>query len=464
MSGDFPEMPFVRPTSHDQHFGQGRAGSRPMAVMYNGEYETLWDGTAVAVRAHARALASTGIPVLIKSLSSTVIDDQGFARSVFDAGLPVSVQEEVGALESTRAEMFIPVIRHLVVRDGEHLKQVVIPRGAIGGDIEELSRIRAQLLASTIIYSVWERDRVDPSIVKTLSRVAECWVPCRANAEMLVRSGVPEEKVVVVPHPYDPADPILKLRRRRADPEWRKFYSIGRWEPRKGYPELIEAFLRAFTPRDKVMLTIKYTGGKWPGYPTPTETIERMVASNELRLRGWTLPEISARVKLIEGRFPRQAIHQLHYRSNIYVASSHGEAWCLPAFEACLAGNQVVYVPSGGVEDFVGNGHVAVRPSGLEPVPASYNWESDAEWMGYTVPDLAEALQKASAPTTHNPEKGIDLERYSLRAVGDLMAERVLQVLQRRDEVISIGARLGKKASDYFASEMIRAEEKRRGG
>ena len=36
----------------------------------------------------------------------------------------------------------------------------------------------------------------------------------------------------------------------------------------KAYAELVEAFLRAFTPRDLVMLTIKYTGGM-PRYKLP---------------------------------------------------------------------------------------------------------------------------------------------------------------------------------------------------
>lgn len=454
MSEEFPDQSVPRPTARDAHFGQGRPGSHPYAVMYCGEYETLWDGTAVAVRAHARALAGAGLPVLLKSLSSTVIDDQGFARSVFDAGLPVSVQEEVGALELTRAGAFLPIIRHLVVRDAEHLKQVILPRGSIGKTIEEQVSLRAQIFASTIVYSVWERDRVDPAIVQILSRVAECWVPSSQNRAMLVGSGVPEEKVVVVPHPFDPNDPILKLRRRKPDTEWRKFYSIGRWEPRKGYVKLVEAFFEAFSPTDQVVLTIKYTGGNWPGYETPEGLIERVSMNRRFQRKGWTLGQISARVKLIEGRFPRAAIHQLHYRNNIYVSASHGEAWCLPAFEACLAGNQVVYVPSGGVEDFVGNGHVAVTPHGSVPVPESYHWESDATWMGYSVKELAEALQKASAPTTHNPEKGIRYGGIGYRAqdVGEIMKIRVLEVARRRDAVIASGKRLGTEAATYYES------------
>lgn len=429
-----PDLPFTRPEDSAKYFAPGRKADHPHAVMYVGEYETLWDGTAVAVRSHARALAQTGIPVSLRSFTGTVIDEHGIARPAHSIDKDPIVLREVGPLELTTADEYYPRILHLVVRDAEHLKQVVMPRGAIAPSFEEQVRMREHIYASTILYTVWERDRVDPAIVKILSKVAENWVPCLENAHMLMASGVPEEKISVVPHPYDPTDPILKLQRRAPDGAWKKFYSIGRWEPRKGYNALVSAFLLAFTPKDNAILTIKYTGGKWPGYPTPEETLAIASECPVLGGRGWTPERIRERVKLIEGRFPRAAILELHYRNNIYVSASHGEAWNLPAFEACLAGNQVVYVPSGGVEDFVGNGHVAVSPGDDEPVPRSYGWEADARWMGYSIPQLVVALQKATPRATHDviATKGIDLRAYSLDAVGKLMRNRVLEVAAKR--------------------------------
>jgi len=430
LPANLPALPFTPPDKAVAYFVEPRKPDHEYAVMYQGEFETPWDGTAVAVRAHARALAQAGVPVLLRSFTGTTVDEHGNPRPAHSVDPDPKVEREVGALQLTTAKHYFPVIKHLVVRDAEHLKRAVIPQGAVDKDFEKLAEMRRQIFASTIVYSVWERDRVDPGIVKILSRVAECWVPCWANHRMLAASGVPEHKLFVVPHPFDPVDPILKLQRRRPDPAWRKFYSIGRWEPRKGYDTLVSAFLSAFTPLDRAILTIKYTGGKWPGYPTPEETLDRCEQDLALQSKGWTREKIRERVKLVEGRFPRQAILELHYRNNIYVSSSHGEAWNLPAFEACLAGNQVVYVPSGGVDDFVGNGHVAVAPCGSAPVPKSYGWESDARWVSYGPHELAVALDKATAPTTHDVEvtKGIDLRGYSLEAVGAFMKQRVIAV------------------------------------
>jgi glycosyltransferase involved in cell wall biosynthesis len=438
MSVGIQEAP-TRPAAADAEFAPGsKPATHAYGVMYQGEYETPWDGTAVAVRLHARALASAGVPVFLKSFSGSLTNAYGQIESVHLGGLPSSVRSEVGELDRTSIAALYPVVKHLVIRDAEHLKRAIVPQGAIPkGGIEAEIEMRRHIFESTIVYSVWERDRVDPAIARLLSRVAENWVPCRANRDMLIRSGVPAEKVVVMPHPYDPADPVLKLRQRVADTKWRKFYSIGRWEPRKAYAELVEAFLRAFTPKDRVMLTIKYTGGRWPGYETPEELMVRLRTDESIRARGWSEAALADRVHLREGRFPRPEILRLHYTHNIYVCSSHGEAWCLPAFEAALAGNRLCYVAEGGVRDFADERRdVRIRSSSnletplTEPVPASYGWESDAEWACVSVGSLVYGLLQATVPTSHSGRIG--MEWFSMEAVGAFMKARVLAIAAQR--------------------------------
>lgn len=418
----------IRPRSDDAEFAPGgRPAAHPFAVMYQGEYETPWDGTAVAVRLHARALASTGIPVFLKSFTGSVIDEHGGVGSVHLGGLPKEVRQEIGDLDGTTASAIYPVVKHLVVRDADHLRKVILPQGAVAkGGVEAEMTMRQHLYDSTIVYSVWERDRVDPGIARILSRVAENWVPCHDNRDMLIRSGVPADKVVVMPHPYDPADPILKLRARAPDLQWRKFYSIGRWEPRKAYAELVEAFLRAFTPKDLVMLTIKYTGGNWPGYEHPDNLLRRLVADTSIQDRGWSPAAIADRVHLREGRFPKPEILRIHYKHNIYVCSSHGEAWCLPAFEAALAGNRIAYINAGGVRDFSPTASSEITPLTQEPVPESYRWESGAQWVTVNVAILTSLLQMTRAPDSHGYDR--DMGRFELGEVGQLMRNRILAV------------------------------------
>ena len=437
MSADLPDdfrPPVTIPSNRDKpYFAPERVPEHEAAVIYQGEYETLSDGTGVAVRAHACALSAAGIPVLLRSFSGQVITDEGAILPRHSTALDPEVERQVGSLEHTSARTYFPVIRHAVIRNADHAKRIVMPQGAIGRTLEEQVSLQQQVYASTIVYSVWEREAIDPGVVKVLSRCAQCWVPSSSNAEILIDSGVPAEKVHVVPHPFDPNDPLLKLRRRRADPTWKRFYSIGRWEPRKGYARLIEAFLREFTPHDNARLTIKYTGGEWPGYPTPEATLATLAARSEVIGNGWTPGGIRERVSLIGGRFPRAAIHELHYRNNLYVSSSHGEAWGLGAFESQLAGNGLVYLPSGGVEDFAPPRSTVILENGFEPVPPSYGWEPGAEWWALRVEDLMSALRRAQPALSHDiPER---FQGYSMAAVGAQMRRLVLEVAASRPKI-----------------------------
>lgn len=436
------EVPFQRPDAGEKpDVAPGRPAKLAFAVHYQGEYETPWDGTAVAVRAHARALAATGIPVFLKSFSNTVTDEHGVVQPVHHIGLPESVEQEVGPLTKVRSSAGFPSILHLVVRDSEHLKRVVIPRGALSyGGFENEQGMRDHLYKSTIVYSVWERDRVDAGIARTLSRVAECWVPSTDNRDMLIRSGVPEEKIIVVPHPYDEGSDLLKLRK-RFPIQQRRFYSIGRWEPRKAYAELIEAFLRAYEPKDGASLTIKYTGGRWPGYPTPEEVVAWCLRQPDLIARGWTKESFDKWVTLYEGRFPRAEILRLHFQNNIYVAASRGEAWCLPAFEAALAGNKVLATRT-GVVDFLNsstNIHWILGKKNPAPVPTSYGWEPDAQWLGFSTQELSDFLRKDGTPPSTHMESG--MTSFSLESVGALMKERVLKVAMGHPEVLKAWSR-----------------------
>lgn len=433
MSDDL-EVPFQRPSAGEKPaVAQGRPAPLAFSAQYQGEYETPWDGTAVAVRAHARALASTGIPVLLKSFSNTVTDEHGVVQPVHQLGIPESVEKEVGHLTKLRAASGFPRILHLVVRDAEHLKRVVIPRGAISyGDFENEQGMRKQIYDSTIVYSVWERDRIDPAIARTLSLVAECWVPSWNNREMLIASGVPEGNVVVVPHPYDSDSDVLKLRNRYPISQ-RRFYSIGRWEPRKAYAELVEAFLRAYQPDGTASLTIKYTGGNWPGYPRPEDVVAWCTRQPDLVARGWTKENFDKWVTLYEGRFPRPEILRLHFQNNIYVAASRGEAWCLPAFEAALAGNKILTTETGAL-DFIGKGDVQMISKRIAAVPSSYGWELDAQWLGFSTMDLSDLLRVGSVPPESHA--GHDMTRFSLESVGALMKKRVLRVASGHPEVL----------------------------
>lgn len=402
-------------------FAEGQPAKHARGVLYQGEWETLWDGTAVAVRLHARALASTGMPVLLKSFSGKVVNRYGVPEPVFVAGVPKLVRDEIGTLDQTSIATLTGLVKHIVVHNAEQLQTLLIPRHAVHADVEVMLAMRKALYESTALYTVWERDRIEPNIAELLARVGQCWVPCDQNRELLVGSGLAHDRVHVVPHPFDPNGIMSQLTRRRPIAE-RRFYSIGRWEPRKGYDKLMEAFLIAHGDNPEASLTIKHSGNDWKGYPSAEETLRQLVQRHRPR---------EANIRLIGDRIPHKDLVRLHFDSNIYVCSSHGEAWCLPAFDAKVAGNAMVHVPYGGTADFEGplDQRVAFDMADVHP---SYGWPAGTRWADYSVDALADALRLVRAPATF--ERADDFEeRFSLDAVGWLMRDLILELVDRID-------------------------------
>ncbi len=126
----------------------------PYGVLYQGEFETPTDGTARAVRIHARALAATGLPLALRSFSGVVVNADGVAEPVYAAGMPDEVQAEVGHLLDPSIAEFRPVIKHVVIRSAEHLRQILMPKGAIPllDTLEEQIKLRAAIESNTIVH------------------------------------------------------------------------------------------------------------------------------------------------------------------------------------------------------------------------------------------------------------------------------------------------------------------------
>lgn len=432
----------TRSVDEQPQVAPGHEAEHPFAVQYQGPWETQSDGTCMAVRKHARALSRVGIPVLLQSFGKFLINEQGFPEPAILSRLDDDVREKYGPLTMTEAAVLTPRIKHMVVRDAQALRSAIVPRylnETVEADPMKLLERRAGVYQSTIAYTVWERDRIQPSIATQLKRCAECWVPCEQNAEMLRSCGV--ENVCVVPHPYDPEDPICKAVGRRPM-QTRRFYTIGRWEPRKEQHLLIGAFLRAFKSSDDVKLTIKHNGNQWEGYPAPRESVGQWLEEAAVRSNGWSWETLPGKLELIEGRIPQDQILKLHFMNNIYVAASHGEAFCLPAFDAKCAGNALVHVAYGGTDAFHDEHRDVKVPYYMGPVDKSYKWEDDAQWASFDLEALTQALREAKAPEAYTLTTQFR-QRFHESSVGALMAERIMSVASP-------------EVAEYFRTQMSR--------
>lgn len=421
---------------------EGVDADRPMAVEYRGNWETLEDGLCEAVRRHALALSRTGLPVVLQSFDRTVRRASGISEPALEGNLDERVWRACEPLLRTSARAMHPRVRHRIVRTRDDVEGCVISPRALEeivsrDGIAAADELLQRLASGTVVLSVWERDRIDQDVAHALSRVWN-WVPCEANRRALVASGVPPERVLVVPHPVLLDSLVLRMRERpRLPPPWRplvdaprRFYTLGKWEPRKRLPELLEGFLRAFRPGDGATLTIKTTDGDWRGYGAARELLQQVVDLPAVRARGWTDEALAAHVIVITRRLQQQHVDKLHFVHNLYVCASQSEGFALPAFDASCAGNRVVYVAGGGgPEDYAREGDVAIEPDGSERLHASYEWGA-AEGPRVTPERIAAALVRATPPELPRRLEDDWWARFGEAGVGAVMREELLRVAE----------------------------------
>ncbi len=114
-----------------------------------------------------------------------------------------------------------------------------------------------------VMIQPWEFGSLPKEWVEVIRRrVDEIWVPSSFVQEGYVRSGVPENRVCVIPNGVDidrfrPEAPPFPLRTQKRF----KFLFVGGTIWRKGPDILLEAYLKAFTAKDDVCLVIKDMGG-----------------------------------------------------------------------------------------------------------------------------------------------------------------------------------------------------------
>ena len=318
-------------------------------------------------------------------------------------------------------------IRQLVIHNASYLESVIAPAGArLSGFGNEM-----KVYQSTIVYTPWERTTVAQDVVEVLNRCAEVWVHGEWAVEIFKKAGV--ENVYAIPAPYDPdTSPACQIAAPRGServPDGKRFYAIGKWEPRKNYDALLGAFLLEFSPKEKASLFLKtHEWGAWENYPTVAESVEKWLARSEVYLQGWNLESFNRRVRIVSKKLPEEQITKLHQDNNIYVSCSHAEGWDLPAFDARCAGNRLVYTGWGGPGDFAGDEDECIAVSKganrLTPVHPGYGWESGAQWAACGVDDLRERLRRAAPPSRriHPPEF---YRKFGLTAVGHRMATRI---------------------------------------
>lgn len=247
-------------------------------------------------------------------------------------------------------------LQPLLRGDGAHPKPDAIIVHSLPGDCE---RILKEALANlpgrhdddyrhptTVVYTTWEGTSVPSNIHESLSCFEQVWVPSEVTSEAFKRDrfwNTPidiDGKLKIIPHTYD--SEIPRVSARPLDANFR-FYWIGAWMARKNPMGLLRAFMAEFSAQDDVELFLHSAG-------TPTVLFQLALAST-----GLDAPPGPGRTRVLfsNENLPDEGMEIIHRDGDCFVTAARGEAWNLPAFDAMLAGRNVISPSELGSDEFL---------------------------------------------------------------------------------------------------------------
>jgi len=259
--------------------------------------------------------------------------------------------------------------------------------------------------------TMYETDRLPHAWVERINALHEVWVPSKFAVEQFVSSGVHQEKVFVVPEAVDTKlfDPALHLplelgegsrtgtgqSRKSASTQSARsvfrFLSVFKWEKRKGWEVLLQAYFEEFTAEDAVELIIKTNAFH------SDSNFEDQIAAFAA-----TLPQARkplAHHSVLTTSLSLQQLPRLYRAADAFVLPSRGEGWGRPHVEAMSMGLPVIATNWSGSTEFLST-HCAL-PLGIEGLSAAEGAPPGHLWADPSVSHLRSLMRWAF----ENPSK-----------------------------------------------------------
>lgn len=212
-----------------------------------------------------------------------------------------------------------------------------------------------------VLYQPWEFGEIPAAWVEQIRhRVDEVWTPSEYSRSAFLAAGVAPELVHVVPNGVDlarfrPDGDRWELERRAGT----VFLFVGGTTYRKGIDVLLDAYGRAFTADDDVLLVLKGVGAAtfYRGQ-TADEPIARFRARTG-----------APALLTLDDELPYELVPALYRAADCVVQPYRGEGFCLPALEALACGRALIATAGGPTDDFASDACAWRLPSRRAPLP-----------------------------------------------------------------------------------------------
>jgi autotransporter strand-loop-strand O-heptosyltransferase len=220
-----------------------------------------------------------------------------------------------------------------------------------------------QLVGPKIAYNVWESTLQPQVFFDKLKEFDELWVPSKWQRDCTIAQGYDPDKIKVVPEGVDvdtffpeKVEPLDDYKDGRF-----KFILFGRWDYRKSTKEIIETFLKTFSPDEPVDLIVSIDnmwGEEMDGFKTTEERLSNY---------GLTDP----RIKIVH--FPSREDYIKYIKTgHVFVSCARSEGWNLPLIEAMACGTPSIYSNCTAQLEFAENKGLPVEILGRKKASENY--------------------------------------------------------------------------------------------
>ncbi|ORC84934.1 mannosyltransferase-like protein [Trypanosoma theileri] len=315
--------------------------------------------------------------------------------------------------------------------------------------------------------SLSESSLISPEWVHGMREIAdEVWATGEFFRSVYKLSGVSPQKIHVVPEAlnvnlYNPKDckplplplPMGKFYTNlpHLSPEEQqrrfRFLAVLKWELRKGWDVLLEAYWKAFGPSSPLHHNVSlYLKVKWMRVYSGNITdknIHELLTNWAKKLPGFTSMDQFPHIVIVSGAkyLSEDTLRRLYCTVDAFILPTRCEGWGLPATEAMATGIPVLTTNWGGTTEFMApNATFAIPIDGLEEVPAGLRYLTlpGNKWAIPSVNGTRDLMRYVVEHREHARAVGMRGRRrieefFSEEAVADLIDRRIATIAKKLD-------------------------------